>query len=83
LDRYRDQRLVLIIAPIGDAEPATHTCGVCGFVMNEAGECPRCGMAVGNGTAELDIEDDTPDILDQVKELLDGADADAAPDAGD
>jgi hypothetical protein len=35
LDRYRDQRLVLIVAPIGEAEPATYTCGVCGFVMNE------------------------------------------------
>jgi hypothetical protein len=31
LDRYRDQRLVLIIAPIGEAEPATYTCGVCGW----------------------------------------------------
>jgi rubrerythrin len=42
LDRYRDQRLVLIIAPIGEAEPETYACGVCGFVMNEARECPRC-----------------------------------------
>jgi hypothetical protein len=33
---------VLIIAPIGEAEPPTYTCGVCGFVMNEVGECPRC-----------------------------------------
>jgi len=45
LDRYRDQRLVLIIAPIGEAEPETYTCGVCGFVMNELGECPRCRLA--------------------------------------
>ena len=37
-DRYRDQRPVLIIAPVGEAEPATYTCGVCGFVMNEAGD---------------------------------------------
>jgi hypothetical protein len=27
---------VLIIAPVGEAEPASHACGVCGFVMNEA-----------------------------------------------
>ena len=43
LDRYRDQRLVLIIAPVGEAEAATYTCGVCGFVMNEVGECPSVG----------------------------------------
>jgi hypothetical protein len=35
LDRYRDQRLVLIIAPVGEAEPETYTCGICGFVMSD------------------------------------------------
>jgi hypothetical protein len=37
LDRCRDQRLVRIIAPVGEAEPATYTCGIRGFVMNEVG----------------------------------------------
>ena len=41
LDRYRNQRLVLIIAPIGQAEPETYTCGICGFVMNHVGENAR------------------------------------------
>jgi hypothetical protein len=71
LDRYRDQQLVLIIALVGEAEPATYTCGVCGFVMNEVGECPRCRLA-GKGGIETDTEGG--DILDQVRELLDGAD---------
>jgi hypothetical protein len=35
LGRYRNQRLVLIIAALGEAEPVTYTCGVCGFVMND------------------------------------------------
>jgi hypothetical protein len=70
LDRYRDQRLVLIIAPIGDAEPATYTCGVCGFVMNEVGECPRCGLAMEEGAVGLDRGDARPDILDEVDEIL-------------
>jgi hypothetical protein len=74
---------VLIIAATGEAEPATYTCGVCGFVMNEVGECPRCRVAVEDGTVELDVEVDTPDILDQVRQLLDGADSDFAPAAGD
>jgi len=80
LDRYRDRRLVLIIAPIGKAEPETYTCGICGFVMNEAGECPRCKLAVQEGAAELDSGEDAPDILDQVDELLRGLDGRDAPD---
>jgi len=71
LDRYRDQRLVLIIAPIGEAEPATYTCGVCGFVMNQVGECPRCKLAVEEELVRPNRWDETPDILDQVRELLD------------
>jgi rubrerythrin len=71
LDRYPHQRLVLIIAPVGDAEPATYICGVCGFVMDEVGECPRCELA-----AEAESEGqggETADILDQVRELLEGS----------
>jgi hypothetical protein len=39
LERYRGKRLVLIIASVGDAPSPTYTCGICGFVMNEVGEC--------------------------------------------
>jgi len=45
---------VLIIAPVGDAEPATYTCGVCGFVMNGVGECPRCKLMVEGTMEEVD-----------------------------
>ncbi len=68
LARYRDQRLVLIIAPVGAAEPATYTCSICGFVMNEVMECPRCklsGPAQANAGAAQ-----ARDILDQVADLL-------------
>jgi hypothetical protein len=70
---------VLIIAPIGEAEAATYTCGICGFVMNEVGECPRCKLAA---EAEVQSVSEGADILDQVRELLDGADGDIAPTAG-
>ena len=55
LDRYRNQRLVLIIAPAGQAEPESYTCGMCGFVMNSVGDCPRCKLmrqAVDGGQVE-------------------------------
>jgi hypothetical protein len=68
LHRDREQRSLLIIAPVGEAEPATYTCGVCGFVMNEAGECPRCKLAAESKTESVA---EGSDILDQVRELLD------------
>jgi hypothetical protein len=78
LDRYRDQRLVLIIAPIGEAAPVLYTCGVYGFVMDEVGECPRCRLAIEDGAAELHGGEGTPDILDQVRQVLNEADVDQA-----
>jgi hypothetical protein len=76
VDRCRNQRLVLIIAPVGEAATATYTCGVCGFVMNEVGECPRCRLAIEEGAAEIAGGEDTLDILDQVDKLLKGLDGD-------
>jgi hypothetical protein len=76
LDRCRDQRLVLIIAPIGDAEPETYTCGVCGFVMNEVGECPRCKLTAEGRTESAG---EGGDILDQVDGLLKGLGGDDSP----
>jgi hypothetical protein len=42
LGRYRDQRLMVVLAPIGAAEREPATCSVCGYVLEEAQECPRC-----------------------------------------
>ena len=44
LDRYRDQRMVIIVAPLGPADPQTYNCGICGFVMKGPGECLRCRL---------------------------------------
>ena len=44
---------MLIIALLGQAEPAPYTCGICGFVVHEVSEshreaarCPRCKLIV-------------------------------------
>jgi len=68
LDRSRGQQLVLIIAPVGQSEPLTYTCGICGFVMNEAQECPRCKLAIEQDAAQHTL--DSGDVLDQVRRLL-------------
>jgi len=80
LDRYRDRRLVLIIAPVGHAESATYTCGLCGFVMNEVGECPWCRLGVEEGGAGLNSGSGTSDILDEVDELLRSLDSGGSDD---
>jgi hypothetical protein len=28
----------------GEAEPERFVCGICGFVMDELGDCPRCKL---------------------------------------
>jgi hypothetical protein len=43
------QRLVVIIAPVEEAGPATYTCGVCGFAMNEVGSVRDASWQFGTG----------------------------------
>ena len=44
--------VIVIIADCGDAgeRPEEYTCGICGFVMNEAPEYPRCVEAAHHPT---------------------------------
>ena len=49
LDKYRGQELVVIIASAGKTEAEQVTCGICGFALNEVGECPRCRLAAKEG----------------------------------
>ena len=42
--QYRDHEVTLILAVTGEAEPEQFVCGICGFVMGELGECPRCKL---------------------------------------
>lgn len=76
LHRYRGQRLMLIIAPVGAAEPETYTCGICGFVHDEYGECPRCKLASEHGLLRLPDDSEGAAILDQVKRFLGNPDRD-------
>ena len=47
LAKYRDHEVVVIIASVGKAGQVgkeKYVCGVCGFALDEAGECPRCKL---------------------------------------
>lgn len=80
LARQRDRRLVLVIAAVGDAEPETFTCGICGFVMDRVQECPRCRLEIAAQVRELEEAgaEVGRDVLDQVRDLLDEAAEDGA-----
>ena len=42
--QYRDHEVTLILAVTGEAEPERFVCGICGFVMDELDDCPRCKL---------------------------------------
>src|SRR5450759_3195639 len=79
LDRYQGKRLVLIIASVGDAPSPNYTCGICRFVMNDVGECPRCKLAVEDDAERLQRASRAGDVFEAVRELLDGGADDRPP----
>ena len=71
LDRYRDQRLVLILVPLGGVEKETFTCGVCGFVMGELQECPRCKLTVDDAAREVERRvQEREQLFEDIEEYL-------------
>ncbi len=73
LDTYRGRKVVVIIADCGDADehPEKYTCGICGFVMNEAGKCPRCKMRVERDARVMDErERRRQELWDEIEEFF-------------
>jgi phage FluMu protein Com len=59
LASYRDQRVVIILAPLATEETQPVACDVCGYVMDETDdECPRCKL----------IEEYTTDVERRIRE---------------
>jgi hypothetical protein len=69
--------VVLIIAPVGEADPDVVLCGICGFPMNEAGRCPRCALATRDQAEALRREIEAERLLDDIERFLAGQDGDA------
>ncbi len=74
LNRYRNQQVMVIIAPLGQGPAPSYTCGLCGFVYNERGERLRCKMAVEEAARERFIAervaDGCPDLAEALREAL-------------
>ena len=73
LAKYRDHEVVVIIASIGKAgevEKEKYICGICGFALNELGECPRCKLQVEETAKELRSRRQKQSMWRQIEEIL-------------
>ena len=71
LDTYRDHEVVLIIASVGKAGKKPVTCGICGFVLDKAGECPRCKLMVEETARDIEAKQKMREALfREVGEIL-------------
>jgi len=75
LEKYRDRELVLTIGSVGEADKEQVTCGICGFVMDEAGECPRCKLMVEQAARDIEARQEMREALfREVGEILEQGD---------
>lgn len=70
LSQYRDQHVVLIIAPVGEADPDVILCDVCGFPLSEVGRCPRCALALRDQADAFRREVEADRLLDDIERFL-------------
>jgi len=75
LAQYRDQHVVLIIAPVGEADPDVVLCGICGFPLNEVGRCPRCALAIQDDAAAIRRAVDEERLMEEIEQHLAEVDA--------
>jgi hypothetical protein len=71
LEQYWDQEVTIIVAATSEAEPETFMCGICGFVMNEVGECPRCKYINQLTAAAMRAQpEEIAALLEEAREIL-------------
>lgn len=72
LGKYRGRDVTVIIASTGKAEQETLTCGICGFVLNETGECPRCKLMAEETARDVEVRQDEmrKALFKEVDEIL-------------
>lgn len=72
LGKYRDREVMLIIASVGKAWKEQVTCGICGFVLNEVRECPRCKLAIATDAEALrHRQSEREQLFEDIERFLD------------
>jgi phage FluMu protein Com len=73
LHRYRDCEVTLIIAATGEAEEKPIVCGICGFVLDEVSECPRCKLMNEEAARQIRArQEERTAMLGEVDDILRG-----------
>jgi hypothetical protein len=78
--------LVVIIASVGKAgevERPTYVCGICGFVMTELGECPRCKLQVEEGAKGLRARQSGKALFGEIDQIVGESWNDLEPNEGE
>jgi hypothetical protein len=71
LGKYRDRKVVLIIASVGKAQREKVACGICGFALDEASECPRRKMMTEETARDIKERQEMREALfREVQEIL-------------
>lgn len=72
LAQYRDKQVLLIVAVVGEADPNVALCGICGFPMSNAEECPRCKLSTKEATEAIRRAVDEKRLMDEIEDHLSG-----------
>lgn len=71
LHKYRDCEVTIIIAATGEAEKKPIVCGICGFVLDEIGDCPRCRLMNAEAARQIEArQEERAALLDEVDDIL-------------
>jgi hypothetical protein len=71
LHKYRDCEITLIIAAMGEAEEKPVVCGICGFVLDGGGDCPRCKLMNQEAAKQIRVrQEERTAMLDEVDDIL-------------
>jgi hypothetical protein len=75
LHKYRDCEITLVIAATGEAEERPVVCGICGFAMDEVGECPRCKLMNAEAARRIRArQEERAALFQEVEDVLRGDD---------
>jgi hypothetical protein len=75
LHKYRDCEITLIIAATRVAEQKPVVCGICGFAMDEIGECPRCKLMNEEAARQIRArQEERVALFREVEDVLRGDD---------
>jgi hypothetical protein len=73
LAKDRDHEIVIVIASVGKAgevEKEKLVCGICGFELADAGECPRCKMQIEKTARGLRRRQQRDELFREIDEIV-------------